>query len=295
MIALRVAGVCDTDLQLARGYMNFHGIPGHEFVGQVVACDQPEWIGRRVVGDINAGCGVCEDCVENDGHHCASRSVLGILARPGCFAERFALPLRNLVHLPDSLHDEEAVFAEPLAAGLHVLDEVRSSSARRVAILGDGKLGLLTALALQTSGVDVTVVGHHPHKLEIARTAGAGVVLERDLDASSDRAQFDLVVEATGNPLGLERALQLVRPRGTVVLKSTVADPEGLDLAPVVINELRVVGSRCGNMARAVDLLAAGAVDTSALIAARFELSETPVAFELAAKSGILKVLVSAP
>ncbi|MFT7670652.1 MAG: 2-desacetyl-2-hydroxyethyl bacteriochlorophyllide A dehydrogenase [Planctomycetota bacterium] len=290
LIELRVAGICDTDLQLAQGYMEFRGIPGHEFVGRVLECDENSWIGARVVGDINAGCGLCADCVERDGHHCEKRSVLGILARPGCLAERFTLPLGNLVRVPDNLTDERAVFAEPLAAGLHVLREVQRSSAERVLVLGDGKLGLLTALALHASGVDVTVVGHHEHKLEIARSAGATGILEADLDKS---AVFDLVVEATGSAKGLQRALQIVRPRGTVVLKTTVALPEGIDLSPIVIHELQVIGSRCGDMAEAVAMLSRGEINPLPLVDKRFALKETSKAFERAAQRGILKVLVT--
>jgi len=299
LLGLRLAGVCDTDLQLARGYMDFRGIPGHEFVAEVLECADSAWVGKRVVGDINAGCGECEDCRQRDAHHCERRSVLGILARPGCFAERFALPVRNLVALPAELPDERAVFAEPLAAGLHVLDEVRAAGAERVAVLGDGKLGLLTALALAARGVAVTLVGRHESKLAIAAERGVATCLETELgpglDGESAPSGFDLVVEATGNPRGLERALALVRPRGTVVLKTTVADPAGLDLAPVVVHELRLVGSRCGDIAAAVELLASGAVDPALLVQARFPLERADEALERAAQRGTLKVLVEPP
>lgn len=289
LIGLRVAGVCDTDLQLARGYMGFRGIPGHEFVGEVLACEDAEWIGRRVVGDINAGCGECADCRERDGHHCARRSVLGIVERDGCLAQRFCLPLRNLVEVPREVSDERAVFAEPLAAGLHVLDEVRAADAREVAVLGDGKLGLLTAMALGGAGVEVTAIGHHEAKLELARAAGVGGVLERELEPGRT---FDLVVEATGNAAGLERALGLLRPRGTLVLKTTVAEPLSLDLSPLVIHELRLVGSRCGNVARAMEALARGEVDPRGLVTARYLLTDAVQAFEHAAQRAALKVLV---
>lgn len=292
LIGLRLAGVCDTDLQLARGYMGFEGTPGHEFVGEVIECADREWIGKRVVGDINAGCGECEECRERDGHHCAVRSVLGILGRQGCFAERFSLPARNLVELPTHLPDDLAVFAEPLAAGLHVLDEVRSRECERIAVLGDGKLGLLTALALATECDAVTLIGHHEHKLAIAREAGLSTKLESDL-ASFDAQAFDLVVEATGHPGGLARAFELTRPRGTVVLKTTVADPAGLDLSPIVIHELQLVGSRCGDLARAIEVLASGAVDPRPLIQARFPLNRAPEALAEAGRRGVLKVLLS--
>lgn len=293
LIALRMAGVCDTDLQLARGYMGFRGVPGHEFVGEVLECEDSDWVGQRVVGDINAGCGRCVDCLESDGHHCRERSVLGILKRDGCLAERFSLPVRNLVAVPDAVADEAAVFAEPLAAGLHVLEEVRASGAHHVAVLGDGKLGLLTALALQAEGVQPVLIGHHRSKLAIAGEVGVRGKLENELDQSTSIEPFDLVVEATGNPLGLRRALSLLRPKGTLVLKTTVADPAGLDLSPVVIHELRVIGSRCGDMSQAMGLLASGRLDPRPLISASYPLSEAVAAFGRAGQGGVLKVLVT--
>jgi threonine dehydrogenase-like Zn-dependent dehydrogenase len=291
LLALRLAGVCDTDLQLARGYLGFRGVPGHEFVAEVLEAEEAAWIGRRVVGDINAGCGACTDCLERDGHHCTGRTVLGILGRPGCLAERFTLPLRNLVAVPEGVADEVAVFAEPLAAGLHVLSEVEAAGARRVAVLGDGKLGLLTTLALRGAGIAVELVGHHRPKLALAAAAGATTRLEEELDPSAPR--FDLVVEATGRAEGLERALSLVRARGTVVLKTTVAGDRGIDLTPLVVDELRLVGSRCGDLAAAIEHLAAGAVDPRPLIAARYPLAEADRALEHAGRRGVLKVLVT--
>lgn len=291
-IGLRLAGVCDTDIQLARGYMNFQGIPGHEFVGEVLECDNPAWVGKRVVGDINAGCGTCEDCVERDGHHCTSRTVLGILGRPGCFAEQFTLPSGNLVAVPDQVDDEVAVFAEPLAAGLHVVEELEALEGHRVAVLGDGKLGTLTALALHGAGQDTTLIGHHGSKLDIARSAGITGLLESDLTTA--QSGFDLVVEATGNPRGLERALQLVRPRGTVILKTTVAGQIEVDLAPLVIHEIRLVGSRCGDLQAAMDLLATGRVDPRPLVCARYPLAQAVTALEHAGRRGAMKVLLEA-
>lgn len=293
IVRLRTAGVCDTDLQLARGYMGFAGTPGHEFVGDVIEADDARWIGRRVVADINAGCGACADCLSRDGHHCARRTVLGIVGRSGAFAERFAIPERCLVEVPEALSDERAVFAEPLAAALHVLDGVDAAPrGARAIVLGDGKLALLVALALRGAGVDTTVVGHHAHKLDIARAAGAATWLEADLPEGVRGA--DVVVEATGSERGLARALELVRPRGTVVLKTTVASPLTVDLAPLVIHEVRLVGSRCGDMRAAIDALARSAVDPTPLVEARYPLSRAEEAFAHAGRRGALKILVDA-
>jgi threonine dehydrogenase-like Zn-dependent dehydrogenase len=293
LVRVRVAGVCDTDLQLARGYMGFRGVPGHEMVGEVVAADAPDWIGKRVVADINAGCGACEDCIERDGHHCERRTVLGILGRAGAFAELVAVPERCLVAVPDRLVDDRAVFAEPLAAALHVLDEIDPASPRsRAVVLGDGKLGQLIALALAGSGIATTLVGHHEHKLANVRPAGVDAVLESAMPSSLKGAP--LVVEATGSEGGFARALELVAPRGTVVLKTTVAAKLTVDLAPIVINEVRVVGSRCGDMKRAVDVLAAGGVDPSGLVEARYPLARADEAFAHAGRRGAMKILVDA-
>jgi 2-desacetyl-2-hydroxyethyl bacteriochlorophyllide A dehydrogenase len=288
-LEMRVAGICDTDLQLARGYMGFRGVPGHEFVGEVVESDDPSWLGRRAVADINAGCGNCADCVSSDGHHCKNRSVLGIAGRDGALAEQVVVPERCLVAVPESVSDERAVFAEPLAAALHVLDELESS-ALPVIILGDGKLGLLIAMALARAGVDVTAVGRHAHKLALAGAAGASTVLEADSEQL--RGSAALVVEATGSAGGLKRAIELCRPKGKIVLKTTVSEPLLVDLAPLVIHEQKLVGSRCGNMARAIDVLAQGGIDPTALIAARYPLARADQALAQAATQGMLKVLV---
>ncbi|MFT7487293.1 MAG: threonine dehydrogenase-like Zn-dependent dehydrogenase [Candidatus Paceibacteria bacterium] len=290
LIALRLAGICDTDLQLKRGYMGFLGIPGHEFVGEVIECGDSNWVGKRVVGDINAGCGECEECLNHMGHHCAARSVLGILERPGCFAEYFTLPTRNLVAVPAGVPDEAAVFAEPLAAGLHVLDCMEPSGDPHCAVLGDGKLGLLTALALHGAGVDVTLLGHHEAKLDIARAAGIEARIETG--DPSEAMAFDLVVEVTGNPGGLQRALELVRPRGTLVQKSTVADKLAVDLSPLVIHEIKLVGSRCGDMQAAMDALESEKIDPSPLIVGRYPLAQALSAIEFAERRGTLKVLL---
>ena len=269
--------------------MGFSGVPGHEFVGSVIEAESPERLGQRVVADINAGCGRCEDCVQRDGHHCAQRTVLGILGRAGAMAEELLVPQRCLVEVPDSVSDELAVFAEPLAAALHVLDVLPVEFSGSVVVLGDGKLGLLIAYALLGAGVATLVVGRHPEKLALAEAAGAATCLDSKRDELSP---VDVVVEATGTSRGFAEALALLRPRGTLILKTTVAGDAEVDLAPIVINELRVVGSRCGDIARAIELLTAGRVDPTPLIAARYPLSEADKALERASIRGTLKVLI---
>ncbi len=286
-VRVRMAGICDTDLQLARGYMGYRGVLGHEFVGEVVESDDAAWRGARVVADINAGCGRCDDCRLRDGHHCAERSVLGILARDGALADELVMPERCLVRVPESVSDDRAVFAEPLAAALHVLDE---SGREPVLILGDGKLGLLIAHALRSAGVEVVLVGHHQEKLAHARAIGARTMLEDQIDVQRDSSS--VVVEATGSAGGLDLALRLVRPRGKLVLKTTVAGKTEVDLSPIVIHELSVIGSRCGDMRRAVDALAGGRIDRTPLIAARYGLDRAEDALRHAGSRGTLKVLV---
>jgi len=285
LVAMRVAGVCDTDLQLVRGYMGFRGVPGHEAVGEVVEADDRSWLGRRVVADINAGCGACPACRADRGHHCATRTVLGIVGRGGAMAELFAVPERCLVAVPDHLDDDRAVFAEPLAAALHVLDAI--DGADRAIVLGDGKLGLLTALALTQAGVATTVIGHHRAKLD--RLPGVAGLLADQVPAG---LTAPVVVEATGSAAGLARAIGLCAPRGTLVLKSTIAAAHAVDLAPVVIHELTLVGSRCGDLARAIDVLAGGRIDPRPLIDARFPLAEADRALARAGQRGVLKVLI---
>lgn len=291
LLALRVAGVCDTDMQLCRGYMGFRGVLGHEAVAEVLDADDRAWIGRRVVADINAGCGACSDCQRGLGHHCPSRSVLGISGRDGALSERFTMPERTLVEVPSNIPDDWAVFAEPLAAALHVLHDLPATDGPTV-VLGDGKLGLLIAYALRSVGRRTLVVGHHETKLALCRAVGAETLLERDLPA--ERGSMPAVVEATGSAGGIALALSLVRPRGHVVLKTTVAGKTELDLSPIVINELRVVGSRCGDLREAVAALLGG-LDPTPLIAARYPLGQAALALSHAARPGTLKVLVDGP
>ena len=291
LVRVRVSGVCDTDLQLARGYMGFAGVPGHEFVGEVVAADDATWCGKRVVADINAGCGACHDCTTGRGHHCARRTVLGIVGRSGAFAELIVVPERCLVAVPATLEDDRAVFAEPLAAALHVLDELDGSPLpKRAVVLGDGKLGQLIVRALASQGVETTLVGRHAHKLALASGPGIATFLEAELPAAHHGA--DLVVEATGSEGGLARALTIVAPRGVVVLKTTVASKLTVDLAPLVIHEVRLVGSRCGDMSRAVEVLASGSVDPLPLVEGRYPLARAGEALAHAGRRGALKILI---
>jgi threonine dehydrogenase-like Zn-dependent dehydrogenase len=306
LVHVRQAGVCATDLELIRGYAGYTGILGHEFVG-IVDPGDPHWPGRRVVADINLGCGRCPSCLSRSGrggpHHCRARTTLGIRGRPGVFAERVAIPRANLVAVPDSVPDDAAVFAEPLAAAAHVLDELDQLDAldppsTAITVLGDGKLGILIALALAGAGCKVELIGRHPHKLAIAAAAAAQLeqdrlttLLEPELGPDPE-PRAGMVVDATGSPAGLARALSLVEPRGTVVLKTTTATPMTIDLTPVVIHELRVIGSRCGDLEQAIALLAAGRVDPRPLIAARYPLADGPRAIDQASRRGTLEVIL---
>ncbi|HVW30113.1 MAG TPA: alcohol dehydrogenase catalytic domain-containing protein [Polyangiaceae bacterium] len=289
LIQLRTAGICHTDLELARGYMSYRGVLGHEFVGRVLSASDGALVGKRVVADINAGCGRCEACARGDAHHCPSRTVLGIVGRDGAMADRFTMKESCLVEVPDSVSDDAAVFAEPLAAALHVLDDAPPGT-EPIVVLGDGKLGQLIARAVVGSGRDAVVVGRHESKLALVRAAGASAMLESDVGSTLDGAR--VVVEATGRAAGIALALRLVRPRGTVILKTTIAGATSVDLSPIVINELRVVGSRCGNLQSAIDALAAHRVDPTPLIDAHYPLSEADEAFRHAGQPGALKVLL---
>jgi threonine dehydrogenase-like Zn-dependent dehydrogenase len=289
IVRVDLAGICDTDIQIARGYMGFSGVLGHEFVGTVLESDTPSLRGRRVVSDINAGCGQCSDCRERDGHHCERRTVLGIVQRDGALSEFVAMPERCLVPVSDALEDDRAVFAEPVAAALHVLDAVSMREVPTAIVVGDGKLGLLIALALRSAGIETLLVGHHANKLAIAADAGCRTVIESQL---APTARAPLVVDATGSAGGLSRAIALCAPRGTLVLKSTVADRVTIDTTKLVVDEITVVGSRCGDMTRAVGALTRNQLDPRPLIAARYSLDDGERAFEHAQAKGALKVLV---
>ncbi len=263
LIAVRYAGVCDTDIQLAVGYMSFEGVPGHEFVG-VVADGPPSWLGKRVVGEINCPCGECPDCRAGRPKYCARRTVLGIVARDGAFAAYLLLPGANLHEVPEDVADERAVFVEPLAAAVNVVERTHIPPTARVAVVGDGKLGLLVAQVLSLTAADVTVVGHHPRRA--AKLAAMARALPLIKPADAPGRHYDVVVECTGAADGLAHALRYVRPQGTVVLKTTIADPYNIDFTAAVINEVAVVGNRCGPFAPALKLLAEGAIDPTPLI-----------------------------
>ncbi len=288
LIRLLLGGICNTDLELRRGYYSFRGTPGHEFVGEVVESDHARLIGRRVVGDINLACGTCEWCLGGLGRHCPSRTVLGIVKHPGAFQEWFTLPDRNLYLVPDHLANTRAVFTEPLAAACEILEQITIPDSSAIAVLGDGKLGLLIAQVLLAHGYRVDHFGRHAAKLAISEAAGARVHAGGPLP----EAQFDYVVEVTGSSAGVESALRLVRPRGTVILKSTVHDSAFIDWSRVIVNEITLVGSRCGDFPTALRLLESDRISTQPLISARFALAQAAEAFEKAGERGTLKILL---
>jgi threonine dehydrogenase-like Zn-dependent dehydrogenase len=288
LIELLTGGICNTDLELQRGYYGFSGTPGHEFVGRVADADTRSLLGRRVVGEINLACGHCEYCAIGLGRHCSRRIVLGIVKHPGAFAEYLTLPEANLHVVPDTVSTEEAVFVEPLAAACEILDQVHISAEERIAVLGDGKLGLLIAQVLAVRGMHVILYGRHEAKLQVAREAG----IETRAAGSSIEKPFPFVVEATGSAEGLRQAVAMTRPRGTVILKSTVHGEVAIDSAPVIVNEITLVGSRCGRFEPALELLREHKVNVTKMISSEYPLSEAPAAFAEAARKGVLKVLL---
>jgi threonine dehydrogenase-like Zn-dependent dehydrogenase len=287
LIRVRLAGICSTDLQILKGYMGFRGVPGHEFVGE--AQEGPSGlVGRRVVGEINFACGQCEFCSRGLGRHCPNRRVMGILGADGSFAEYVAVPVANLHLVPDNVADEEAVFTEPLAAASEILEQIQLNPGDDVLVLGDGRLGMLCAQVLKLTGARVTVLGKHQEKLALVKKTGVRTIL---LDDWKPRL-FDIVVEASGSESGLELALSAVRPRGTLVLKSTIAANHNVSLAPLVINEVTVVGSRCGLFPPALDTLAQKKVTVTPMIEKVYPLSDGLEAVGHAARAGALKVLL---
>ena len=291
LIRTLLAGICNTDLELQRGYYGFSGTPGHEFVGEVVESGDPALIGRRVSGEINLACGECPWCARGLGRHCPNRTVLGIVRHPGSFQEYFTLPERNLHLLPDGIGNESAIFVEPLAAAGEILDQVNIPAGGPVAVLGDGKLGLLVSQVLHAHGASVCQFGRHRDKLLIAERAGIETVDLRS-GAALPECAFDFVVDATGSREGLANAVKMVKPRGTVIMKSTVHGEVAIDTAPVIVNEITLVGSRCGRFEPAIELLRLGTVNVEPMISDRFPLASAPEAFHRAAENGILKVLL---
>jgi threonine dehydrogenase-like Zn-dependent dehydrogenase len=291
LIKVRRAGVCATDLEITRGYMGFAGVLGHEFVGEVVESPAArQWVGKRVVGEINVVCGRCDLCLSGLSSHCRNRTVLGILNRPGAFADFVRLPAINLHEVPAAVEDDAAVFVEPLAAAFQVTKQVKLDGKRWVTVLGDGRLGLLCAQVLRNAGCPVRVIGRHPDKMRLCDQWG---IRSRPVADITPRHDQDVVVDCTGSAAGLELAMQLVRPRGTIVLKSTAADGKAINLAPIVIDEINVVGSRCGPFREAIKALAEKSVDVTSMIHRRMKIEQGVEAMELAGKPGVLKVLLT--
>ncbi|HQL64103.1 MAG TPA: alcohol dehydrogenase catalytic domain-containing protein [bacterium] len=287
-IALRLAGICRTDLELAKGYMGYEGVLGHEFVGTLLDTTGALSAGTRVVGEINCGCGNCNWCHSRLERHCPNRTVLGISGRPGCFAEQLTLPEKNLVPVPDSIPDERAVFAEPLAAVLEIFEQILVRPMDSVAIIGDGKLGLLTAMVFaQRHTGPILLIGHHPSKWKSIPEMRC---LHENEIGSDLTAQFDMVIEASGTVAGLVCAQRIVRPRGTIVLKSTVERSEPLNLAVSVVNEVTIVGSRCGRLPAAIRFLERTDLPVERLTEATYPLDRAEEAWKHACRAGTLKI-----
>ena len=293
LIKVTLAGICNTDYEITKGYMGYKGILGHEAVGVVVDVngEDKSLIGKRVVSEISYGCKEpdCPYCAEKLYRHCPSRYTLGIWRKDGCFAEYFTMPTEVLFEVPDNVPDEQAVFVEPLAAACEITEQLHIKPYEKVIVLGDGKLGLITALTFNAQNIDVILVGKHQNKLDIAKAQGVETKLLNDLKIEKI---YDVVVEATGSISGFETALALTKPRGTLVLKSTVAASKEFNLAPIVIDEITVLGSRCGQFAPALRLLKSGKIDFSPLISARYKADDAIEAFEKNKEKETLKVLL---
>ncbi len=294
LIRVVKSGICNTDLEIVRGYAGFDGTIGHEFVGVVErADDRPEIVGKRVVGEINAGCGICELCLAGDSRHCPERTVLGIVGRDGAHADFLRLPSPNLLEVPDNVTDDQAVFVEPLAAAFGITDQVEIVPETKVAVIGDGKLGLLCAMALALESPNVSIIGKHLTKISIAQKCGVEGILLGNLSPAMFR-HYDVVVEASGSESGFATAVDLVRPRGKIVLKSTFHGTPTWAASRVVVDEITIIGSRCGRFAPALDLLKTGSVNVEDLIDDEFALSKGVAAMSRAAQKGVLKVILRA-
>jgi len=290
LVRVVLSGICNTDLEIARGYAGFKGTIGHEFVGVVEASSNNALIGQRVVGEINAGCGKCDLCRAGDPRHCPTRTVLGIVGRDGAHAEFLRLPTVNLQIVPKQVVDEHAVFTEPLAAACGILERVSISKTDRVAVIGDGKLGLLCAQVAALTGAQTTAIGKHSNKLKIVARRGVETITAKQ--AAKRKREFDVVVEASGSAGGFAMALDLLRPKGQLVLKSTFHGSTEIDAARVVVDEISIIGSRCGRFAPAIDLLKKEAIDVDSLISEEYPLSKGVHAMRRAGTRGVLKVLL---
>jgi threonine dehydrogenase-like Zn-dependent dehydrogenase len=291
LVRVTMSGICNTDLEIVRGYAGFEGTIGHEFVGRVEESPEaPHLIGKRVVGEINVGCGKCVRCMAGDSRHCPDRTVLGIKGRDGCHAEFLTLPSRNLFKVPDSISDRQAVFAEPLAAAIGIGEQVDLQPEQRIAVIGDGKLGLLCAICTAEKA-EVLLIGKHAAKIAIAETHGVKSMLLPDIDRSM-QGSFDVVIEASGSESGFSTALDLVAPRGKIVLKSTFSGRPAWEAWRVVVDEITVIGSRCGRIGPAIRMLSEGAIDTESLMDSEFPLADGIGAMKRAGEKGVLKVLL---
>jgi threonine dehydrogenase-like Zn-dependent dehydrogenase len=288
LIKIRKAGICSTDLELVKGYYRYTGILGHEFVGEVVEADDASWIGQRVVGEINVVCNQCEQCLNGRHTHCENRTVLGIVNRDGTFAEYTTLPLANLHRVPASVPDEMAVFTEPLAAALEIQQQIQIKPSDRVLLVGAGRLGQLIAQTLVLTGCDLRVVARYAHQQNLLKARGIRIISEEEIQPW----RWDVVVEATGSPSGFSLARQAIHPRGTLVLKSTYKGEINVNFSAIVVDEINIIGSRCGPFEPALRLMESRQVDPTVLIADEFELEDALKAFERAAETGVLKVLV---
>ena len=291
LVKVLMAGICNTDFEITKGYMGYNGILGHEFVGVVeeVNSEDKTLLGKRVVGEINCGCGVCDYCKQGLERHCFNRQTLGIWKKDGCMAEYVTMPVKNLLEVPENVANEEAVMVEPLAAALEILEQLHIRPDSKVLVLGDGKLGLTIALALSGAGLDVTQVGKHSNKLGITKKQGIKTILLNDLEITKT---WDVVVEATGSINGFETALSLTKPRGVLVLKSTVASGKEFNFAPIVIDEITILGSRCGQFAPALRLLEQKRIDFKPLISDVYSIDNAIEAFEKNKEKSSIKVLI---
>lgn len=289
LVKVKLAGICGTDLEILHGYMSYKGIPGHEFVGVVEDSENKDLIGKRVVGEINAGCKTCTSCINGLERHCPNRTVLGILNRDGAFAQYLSLPEKNLHVVPDSIKDEQAVFVEPLAAAFEIIEQIHIEPNWEIAIVGDGRLAQLVVRVLKISCPNITCFGRHEKKLELLKKLGIKTKIGID---SNDGKKYDLVIEATGNDSGFSDTMKLIRPRGTVILKSTIASQNKLDLTPAVVNEVTVIGSRCGIFRPALNALESGSVSVEELVDSIYPLEKFQQAFEHAKKPGAMKILL---